>query len=63
MSVVAIETELYDVLGVSPTATGGMLRGIATWGAYFNPRLSLRRDQEGISQEGPYVRPLFRMQS
>jgi hypothetical protein len=27
---VAIETELYDVLGVSPTATGGMLCGIAT---------------------------------
>ena len=59
----AIETELYDVLGVSPTATGGMLSGTATWGVYPNSRLSPRRGQEGISQEGPYVRPLFPMKS
>jgi hypothetical protein len=29
---VAMETELYDVLGVSPTATGGMLCGTAARG-------------------------------
>jgi len=31
---VAIETELYDVLGVPPTATGGMLCCAAARGVY-----------------------------
>src|SRR6266702_2855577 len=50
ISVVAIETELYDVLGVSPTANGGMLCGTTTRGVYPNPRLSQTRSRRHIAR-------------
>jgi hypothetical protein len=56
--IVALETELYDVLGVPSNATEGTMWHTTRY-ARSNPKPLLRRDQEGVSQEGPYLRPLF----